>query len=44
MSAIKQMPAAFVPGCDRSWIDWKGHWRRKEAGTYGRGFPAYVSQ
>jgi hypothetical protein len=28
----------LVPGWDRSWTDWNT-WRRKGAGTYGRGFP-----
>jgi hypothetical protein len=34
---------ALVPACDRSWTDWNT-WSRKEAGTYGRGFPADMSQ
>jgi hypothetical protein len=33
----------LVPRCDRSWTDWNT-WRRKGAGTYGRGFPVDVSQ
>jgi hypothetical protein len=37
------LAVASVPGCDRSWTDWNT-WSRKGAGTYGRGFPADVSQ
>jgi hypothetical protein len=40
---ILSFAVAFVPGCDRSWMDWNT-WSRKGAGTYGRGFPADVSQ
>jgi hypothetical protein len=34
---------ALVPGCDRSWTDWNTC-SHKEAGMYGQGSPADVSQ